>query len=181
MDQQVPCCVAGSFIPSFHLLLSINDVVGATLIQCALFVIHCPLKCRLCQTHMVHSEIYTFKPSSLFPLSSLTTRWRLDGHWSFLDILPISAKRSASTLLEAFHHCLFGVIVGIGEQILEELIQRAIAAHVGVICARFGLLRVENVLGHAVPIYTGLWKSRTSFCGRIGGRSGRIGESWSVT
>jgi hypothetical protein len=130
---------------------------------------------------MIHSEIYTFNPSSLFPLSTLTTRWRLDRHWSFLDILPISAKRSASTLLEAFHHCPFGVIIGIGEQILEELIHRAIAAHVGVICARFWLLRVENGLGHAVPIFTGLWKGRTSLCGRSGGSSGRISERWSVT
>jgi len=125
---------------------------------------------------MIHSEIYTFNPSSLFPLFSLTTRWRLDRHWSFLDILPISAKRSASTLLEAFHHCPFGVIVGISEQILEELIQRAIAAHVGVICARFRLLGVENGVGHAVPVYTGLWKGRTGLCGRSGVRSGRIGK-----
>ena len=131
--------------------------------------------------HMIHSGIYTFNSSSLFPLPILTTRWRLDRHWSFLDILPISAKRSASTLLEAFHHCPFGVFIGIGEQILEELVQRAIAAHVGVICARFGLLRVENGRGHAVPIFTGLWKGRTSLCGRSGGGSGRIGESWSVT
>jgi hypothetical protein len=130
---------------------------------------------------MIHSEIYTFNPSSLFPLSSLTTRWRLDRHWSFLDILPVSAKRGASAFLEAFHHCPFSVLIGIGEQILEELIQRAIAAHVGVICARFGLLRVENGIGHAVPIYTGLRKGRTSFSGRSGGRSGRVGESWSVT
>jgi hypothetical protein len=130
---------------------------------------------------MIHSEIYTFNPSSLFPLSSLTARWRLDRHWSFLNIGPISAKRSASTLLKAFHHCPFGIFIGIGEQILEELIQRAIAAHVGVVCARFGLLRVENGLGHAVPIFTGLWKGRTGLCGRSGGRSGRVGESCSVT
>ena len=126
---------------------------------------------------MIHSEIYNFDPS-LFPFSTLATRWRLDGHWSFLDILPISAKRSASTLLEALHHCPFGVIIGIGEQILEELIQRAIAAHVGVICARFGLLRVEDGLGHAVPIFTGLWKGRAGLCRSSGGRSGRIGECW---
>jgi hypothetical protein len=55
IEQQVPCCAGGSFIPSFRLLLSnvalfINDIIGATLIQRALFVIHCPLKCRLCQT-----------------------------------------------------------------------------------------------------------------------------------
>jgi hypothetical protein len=179
MDQQVPCCATRSFIPSFHLLLSINNIVGATLIQRGLFVIHCPLKAP--SNHMIHSEIYTFNPSSLFPLFSLTTRWRLDRHWSFLDILPISAKRSASTLLEAFHHCPFGVIVGISEQILEELVQRAIAAHVGVICARFRLLGVENGVGHAVPVYTGLWKGRTGLCGRSGVRSGRIGKSWSVT
>jgi hypothetical protein len=89
---------------------------------------------------MIHSEIYAFNPSSLFPLSRLTTRWRLDWHWSFFDILPISAKSSAPTLLKAFHHCPFRVLIGIGEQILEEFIQRAIAAHVRVIRARFGLL-----------------------------------------
>src|SRR6267154_101720 len=139
-----------------------------------------PIEVQALSNHMIHNEIYTFNPSSsLFPLSSLTTRWRLDRHWSFLDILPISAKRSASTLLEAFHHCPFGVFIGIGEQILEELIQRVIAAHVGVICARLGLLRVENGLGHVVPIFTGLWKGRTGLCGRSGGRSRRIGESWS--
>ena len=140
-----------------------------------------PIEVQALSKHMIHSEIYTFGPSLLFPLSSFTTRWRLDRHWSFLDILPVSAERSASALLEAFHHCPFGVVIGIGEQILEELVQRAIAAHVGVICDRFGLLRLENGLGHAVPIFTGLRKGRTGLCGRGGGRSGRVGESWSVT
>lgn len=122
---------------------------------------------------------YTVKStqSSLFPLSSLATRRRLDGHRSFLDILPIRAKRSASTLLETFHHCLFGVFIGICEQILKELVQRAIAAHVGVLCARLGFLRVENGLGHAVPIFTGLWEGCPSLCSRSWDRSGRIGES----
>ena len=140
-----------------------------------------PIELQALSNQVMHSEIYALNPSSLFPLSTLTTRWRLDRHFTFLDILPISAKRRAPTLLEAFHHCPFGVFISIGEQILEELIQRAIAAHVGVVCTRFRLLRVENGLGHAVPIFTGLWKGCTGLCRRCGGRSGRIGESWSVT
>ena len=79
-------------------------------------------------------------PSSLFPFSGLATRWRLDFHLTFLDIVPIRAKCSAATLLETFHHGTLRVIVGIGEYILEKLVQSAVAANVGVIRARFGLL-----------------------------------------
>lgn len=59
---------------------------------------------------------------SLLPLSSLASRWGLDWYWSFPDFVPIRAERSATTLLEALHHCSFGVIIGIREQILEELV-----------------------------------------------------------
>ncbi len=77
--------------------------------------------------------------SSLFPLSRLATLWRLDRYFTFLDLIPIRAECSTTTLLETFHHRFFGVIIGTGEEILEELVERAVASYVGIFCACFRL------------------------------------------
>ena len=136
-----------------------------------------PPRVQALSKHIIHTKSNSFNPLSLFPLPSFATRWRLDWHWSLLDIIPISAKRSASALLEAFHHRPFGVIIGTREQILEELVQSTIAAHIGIIRVRFGLLRIENGLGYTIPVFTRLWKGRPGLCGRSRERRGRICKS----
>lgn len=125
--------------------------------------------------YFIHSNIPLI-PSSLFPLSRLATRWRLDLYWTFRDLFPIRAECSTTTLLETFHHRLFGVIVGIGEEILEKLVERAVAAHVRIFCACFRLFRVENRLGDIVPVLTRLGKGRPSLRGS-GRDARRAGES----
>jgi len=67
--------------------------------------------------------------------------------------------------LETFHHCLLGIFVGIGEEILEELVKRAVAAHVGIFRACFRLFRLENRLSDIVPVLTRLGKGRPGLRG----------------
>jgi hypothetical protein len=130
----------------------------------------------LIPSYIVEKPLYIIHRSSLFPLSCHATRWRLDLYWSFLDLVPIRAECSASTLLETFHHRLLSVVVGIGEKVLEKLVESAVAAHVGIFCACFRLFRVENRLSDIVPILTRLRKGCPGLRGRSRDAS-RVGES----
>lgn len=80
----------------------------------------------------------------LIPLFPLRACRRLDLHLAALHLIPVRAQRGAAALLVALHHGALGVLVCVAKDLLEERVERAVAADVRILLRRFLLLGCED-------------------------------------
>jgi len=102
---------------------------------------------------------------------------RLHIHRCLLDLIPICTQRRAPTLRVAFHHRLLRVLICIGKDLLEERVEGAVPAHVGVFFGCLFLFGGEDVGGDTVPVLFGLAYGGCLVRGGWGD-VGRVGEGW---
>ena len=107
------------------------------------------------------------------PLLPLATFWRLDIHLGLSNLIPVCAESRSATFGVTLHHCPFGVIVGISEDLLEELVYCGLANNVGIFITGDALVRAKDVGSDTIPILAGYparligsrWRTGCRECG----------------
>lgn len=94
------------------------------------------------RTSLSLSSLPVLFTRSLFPLPRLSPTRRLHLHLPLLHLRPVRTQRRSATLLITLHHRLLRIFVRIREQVLEEIVHRAVAADVRVVVGRFGFFLV---------------------------------------
>lgn len=108
-----------------------------------------------CDNGKVKRGPYLVRQSKSVPFLPLRPLRRLHIYRSLLDLIPISTQRRAPTLRIALHHRLLRVLICIGKDLLEERVEGAVPAHVGVFFGCLFFFGGEDVGGNAFPVLFG--------------------------
>ena len=87
--------------------------------------------------------------SPLLPLATL--RW-LDLNLALSHFIPIGAESGSSTFGVALHHRSLGIIISVGENLLEKFVDGRIATSVGILVHGHRFIRFQALFGDAIPV-----------------------------
>ena len=87
--------------------------------------------------------------SPLLPLATL--RW-LDLNLALSHFIPIGAEGGSSTFGVALHHRSLGIIISVGENLLEKFVDGRITTSVGILVHGHRFIRFQDLFGDAIPV-----------------------------